>query len=115
MAGELISEPITPAPGSSRAAGAITGAPAFPACFVWRDREYELARVLRTWKDTGPCKHGSDERYVRKHLFEVLTTTGERMNIYFERQPRSSRQAAKRWWLYTLSESAPGGQQAGAG
>jgi hypothetical protein len=40
---------------------------------------------------------------VRKHWFEVLTTSGDTMKIYFERQPRTPRNKA-RWWLFTIGK-----------
>ena len=61
-----------------------------------------VARVLKSWRETGPCHHGSGDRYVRKHWYEVLTDSGETMTIYFERQPRV-RSNKSRWWLFTVS------------
>ena len=51
----------------------------------------------------GACKHGSGESYVRKHWFEVETTTGRKAVLYFERQPRGRNKTA-RWWLYSIDK-----------
>lgn len=98
---EFIAEPITPAEGSFTAAAMAAGEPGCPHRFRWRDDDYEVAQVLETWKTTGPCRHGSGERYVRKHWFRVLTTDGTEMEIYFDRQARSSKKS-RRWWLATV-------------
>lgn len=74
-----------------------------PHAFVWRGGRLGIAAVLRTWRTTGPCKHGSAEVYVRKHWFEVATTSNQTAKIYFERQPRGARRA-RRWWLFTIEE-----------
>lgn len=103
-AGErFISERILPDPESFDARGTAFGEPALPLRFSWRDRTVEVEEILDTWKDTGPCSHGSDEKYVRKHWFRVRTTEGDEMRIYFERQARSKREQKARWWLYTHS------------
>jgi Domain of unknown function (DUF6504) len=102
MPEEFISEEIRPT-GDLRDASALAiGAPAPPAKFVWRGREYVVAAVLDAWKETGADRGGSDERYVRRHWFRIRTDDGAEMKIYFERQARSGRQARKRWWLYTM-------------
>lgn len=77
------------------------GEPGLPMRFIWRGNPIRVVRVLRSWRETGPCRHGSGERYVRKHWYEVLTDSGSTMTIYFERQARSRSQRKKRWWLHT--------------
>lgn len=105
MREQLISEPVQPV--LDQTAGAvIVGAPLLPAKFLWRGVEYEIREVLETWKETGPCTHGSGERYVRKHWFRIRTAGGDEMKIYFERKLRSARQSKQRWWLCTFT---PGG------
>ena len=101
---EFISEPLQPVAGTAQATGMAKGEPGFPGRFIWRGNECTLAEVLRTWKQSGPCKSGSDEIYLRKHWFRIRTTNGLEMTIYFERQPRSKRQAKARWWLYTVAQ-----------
>ena len=101
---EFISEPIAPVQGSFVTGAMATGEPGLPRRFRWRDAEYEVARVLDTWKTTGACRHGSAEQYVRKHWFKLVLTDGSQVEIYFDRQPRS-RQKMRRWWLASIVES----------
>jgi phosphoribosylglycinamide formyltransferase-1 len=101
MAEQFISAAIQPIGGTFDAARMSTGEPGLPRQFRWGSQTIQIARVLKTWRETGPCRHGSGEAYVRKHWFEVLTDCGERMKIYFERQPRSRRNKI-RWWLFTI-------------
>ena len=104
MAEQFISAAIQPVAGAFDAARMSTGEPGLPRQFRWGSQIIGIARVLKTWRETGPCHHGSGERYVRKHWFEVLTDSGEIMKIYFERQPRS-RNNKSRWWLFTIGQS----------
>jgi hypothetical protein len=102
MTEEFVSEPIGPDIKAFDTARMATGEPGLPKRFTWRDREYEIAEVLEQWKDSGPCKSGADEKYLRKHWYRIRTTDGTEMKIYFERQPRSKGQAKSRWWVYTV-------------
>ena len=104
MQEEFISESIVPVEGTFDTAGMVSGGPGLPGRFLWRDREYAVAKVLEEWKESGPCKSGSNEMYLRKHWFKILTADGLEMTIYFDRQPRSKRETKKRWWLYTISQ-----------
>ena len=101
----FISEQILPAKGTADAASMAKGEPGLPASFTWRGREYIVAKTLRKWKESGPCHHGSGELYLRKHWFEVVMASGERMMIYFERQGRRGSSSKARWWLYTVGEA----------
>jgi hypothetical protein len=102
MAEEFISEPIEPVEGTFDTAGMTRGEPGLPSRFVWRDKEYIVAEVLEKWKESGRCKTGSPEMYLRKHWFKIKCTDGSDMVIYFERQARTKRQSKTRWWLYTF-------------
>ena len=110
MEEQFIGEAITPIIASMDAARSAPGEPAPPMRFLWRKREYVVEQVLKKWRETGPCRNGSGERYVRKHWFEVRThaldsdrgVEGAQMKIFFERQPRSARDRIRRWWLYTV-------------
>ncbi len=102
MAEEFVSEPIVPVEGTFDSAGMTRGEPGLPGRFVWRQQEYTVADVLEAWKETGPCKSGSPEQYLRKHWFRVRTGDGLEMTIYFERQARTKQQGTQRWWLYTV-------------
>ena len=104
MTEEFVGEPIKPVRGTADSAAMVRGEPGFPGRFCWRDTEYVLDEVLATWKQSGPCKSGSKERYLRKHWFKVRTTDGSEMTVYFDRQRRSGRQAKNRWWLYTVAK-----------
>ena len=97
---EFIGEKIRPAPGELLAA-ASPGEPALPRKFIWRKKEYVIERVLEKWRDTGGCRHGSAERYVRKHWYRVVTADGAEMRLYFERQP-TVRPMKRTWRLYTI-------------
>jgi phosphoribosylglycinamide formyltransferase-1 len=107
MAEEFISEPITPVAGTFDPGGMTRGEPGLPQRFVWRNTEYTLAAVLEAWKEDGSCRHGSGERYLRKHWFRIQTEQGPRMRIYFERQARSKGQSKTRWWLDTIDRDGP--------
>ena len=104
MREELISEPLVPIMTEVDASRIVIGAPVLPTKFLWRGMEHPVTEVLEQWKETGPCRHGSGERYVRKHWYRILLATGGEMKIYFERQARSARQRKQRWWLYTVSQ-----------
>ena len=104
MAEQFISAAIQPVAGTFDAVGMSTGATGLPRQFRWGAQTIQIARVLRTWREAGPCHHGSGESYVRKHWFEVLTESGDTMQIYFERQPRS-RSNRTRWWLFTIDQA----------
>jgi Family of unknown function (DUF6504) len=78
------------------------GEPGLPRRFEWRGEPVEIRAVVRTWKETGCCSHGSGEQYVNKHWYELATSHGQ-MKVYFERRPRrGSRAGSARWWLYSL-------------
>jgi len=101
MAGQFISETIKPLCDTCDTLRMAAGEPGLPCKFLWRGRTIEIATILSAWRETGRCRHGSPERYIRKHWFEVLTTCGETMKIYFDRQPRGGRKS-ERWWLFSL-------------
>ena len=102
MQDEFVSELIMPVGGSFDVGGMARGEPSLPGRFMWRDKEYAVTEVLEKWKESGPCKSGSSEMYLRKHWFRILTEDGLEMTIYFERQPRAKRENKKRWWLYSI-------------
>lgn len=100
---KFISESIKPVISTANVAMMTEGGPGLPREFSWRGTVLCITAVLNTWKETGPCRNGSDEYYVRKHWFEVETTTGLRAKIYFDRQPRG-RKLTKRWWLFSIEQ-----------
>jgi hypothetical protein len=103
MAEQFISAAIQPVAETLDAARMSAGEPGLPRQFRWGSQTIEIVQVLKTWRETGPCRHGSGEQYVRKHWFEVLTDSGDTMKIYFERQPRSKKNK-RRWWLFTIEK-----------
>ncbi len=103
MPERFISEAIQPVVETYSTARMAVGEPGLPQEFVWRGRTFKVAAVLRTWRDTGKCRHGSPELYVRKHWFEITTSANDTMKIYFDRQPCGGRHSA-RWWLFSISE-----------
>ncbi len=107
MSDRFVSEPIRPAADSYDFADTPVGEPPLPRRFAWRNTEYTVAQVLDRRRDTGPCKHGSGELYARKHWFRVRTTSGDVMNLYFERRARSKSEREKRWWLYSVERPVP--------
>jgi hypothetical protein len=104
MTEEFIGAAIQPVDGTIDAARMSAGEPGLPRQFRWRAQTIQIVRVLKTWRETGPCHHGSGETYVRKHWFDVRTDSGDAMKIYFERQPRSRRKG-DRWWLFTIEKA----------
>ena len=103
MPERFISEAIQPVVATFDTARMAAGEPGLPQEFVWRGRTIKVAAVLRAWRDTGKCRHGSPELYVRKHWFEVVTASDGTMKLYFERQPRGGRKEA-RWWMLSIRE-----------
>jgi hypothetical protein len=97
---QFISEPIVVLSGPADGAAMARGEPGLPSIFTWRDQRFEIVEVLERWKESGACRHGSGERYLRKHWYKVRTDDQQIMTLYFERQARSKSQSKKRWWLY---------------
>ena len=104
MEQKFISESIKPVIATVDAKSMATGGPGLPHEFTWRGKTLKIATVLRTWHETGPCRNGSPESYVRKHWFEVETTSNHKAKIYFERQSRG-RKLTKRWWLFSMEDN----------
>ena len=95
----FVSEPIEPEAGSADIGAMSRGEPGLPRAFVWRGARYEIASVEATRRSTGTDR---GDVYVRKHIYEIVTTRGERMTIYFERNPTSKAARKHRWWLYSI-------------
>lgn len=105
MPERFLSEPLKPVAATCDTRRMAGGEPGLPSEFIWRGETITLGEVLRSWKETGPCSHGSGELYVRKHWYEVHSSHGT-LKIYFERQPRGGRKG-ERWWLYTMNPTQP--------
>jgi hypothetical protein len=95
----FVGEAITPEDVSFSVSQMAMGKPGLPRRFSWKGERFSVIEVLEEWKESGDCRHGSGERYVRKHWFRVRTTGNLEMRIYFERQGRSS--GGSRWRLYS--------------
>jgi hypothetical protein len=100
----FVDEAIMPIAATYDTSCMAVGGPGLPREFLWRRRTVEVVAVLRTWRETGKCRHGSPEKYVRKHWFEVVTASHGTMKIYFDRQPRRG-QKGPRWWLFSVCDS----------
>ncbi len=83
------------------------GGPGLPREFVWRAQRVRISRVLDAWRETAPCRHGSGERYVSKHWFDLAMEDGRLMRVYFERRARG-RALSARWWLFSVETSGAG-------
>jgi hypothetical protein len=101
----FVGEPIMPKPGTFDTAAMATGGPGLPRVFTWRDRDYEVASVLQTWRTREPgVGLDRDSMYVRKHWYRIKTKSGEVMTIYFDRKPLGGRGKHKeRWFLFAVS------------
>lgn len=88
MEQKFVSEPIKPVVATADPNAMAVGDPGLPHEFTRRSKTLGIAAVFRTRRETGPCTHGSAEASVRKHWFDVETTSHQRAKIYFERQPR---------------------------
>lgn len=98
---QFISEPITPTPGTFDTRTIAQGEPGLPHRFTWRGHEYTVDEVLTVWKTSSPDTTG--EVYLRRHWWQLRTTTGHIMKLYFERQ-KNRKNAKARWFLYTMIE-----------
>jgi hypothetical protein len=106
MGEEFISEPIEPVAGTFDPTAMTRAEPGLPGRFVWRGTEYAVVDVIEVWKESGPCKGGGPEKYLRKHWYKIRTDAGLEMTLYFERQARSKGQKKARWWLYTILQNS---------
>jgi len=98
---EFISEVIKPLPEELDLSQSSPGEPALPRKFYWRKETVEIAEVVRKWKSSSPCVHGSGDLYVRRHWYEIMTTDGREMKIYFDRNTKPLRNAKRRWWMFS--------------
>jgi phosphoribosylglycinamide formyltransferase-1 len=103
MPSSFISEPILPVEASFDTGGMAMGGPGLPQKFLWREKEFVVAEVLERWKEHGDCRHGSGERYLRKHGYRVRTADGTVMKLYFQRSMGRGKLPAKsRWWIQSV-------------
>ncbi len=111
---EFVSEPITPEAGSFAPGLMATGLASLPGAFVWRNRRYEIVECIEHEKRSAP--EGwveGHERYLRRQVFTVRLSTGQRATLYVERHARrgaSRRAARRRWFLYSIEGEAAAGE-----
>jgi len=65
-------------------------APSRPVSFVWRDREFRIKKILRSWQDWGfpagaPRKKAWNLRRHRNY-YKVSTECGRTFEIYMDRK-----------------------------
>lgn len=97
----FVSEPITPEAGSGAVDSMARGEPGLPRAFSWRGQRFEVAQVLEQGKSRGEDR---GDVYVRKHWYDLETTSGIRMRVYFDRNPGRSGSKESRWWVYWVEE-----------
>jgi len=102
----FIGEAITPRPGTFDTSAMARGGPGVPLVFSWRGREYQVARILKTWRTQERGLWDKEYLYVRKHYFRIRTTTGEVMVLRFDRKPtRGAGPTKGRWVLFSIVET----------
>jgi hypothetical protein len=110
MADTFVGEDIQPVPGTADTAMMARGQPGVPRRFHWREREYVVKRVADEARRMGECSHGSDEQYVRKHVYTVETECGRVMKLSCDRSPRPGSKGAIRWRLVSMDEEGNAGE-----
>ena len=103
---EFVCEEMRPIAGTLDASAMARGEPGLPRRFFWRKTEYEMVEVVKRWKTTGPCTSGSDESYVRRHWYRIVTRPSAVMTVYFDRRPKDRRHPKARWWVYSAALSS---------
>ena len=104
MGQRFISEAIYPDAETMDTTLLSIGEPAPPRHFRWRNRQFEAARVVSRWRETGADTHGGTERYAAKHWFQIETTDGHAMKIYFDRRPGATKRGRPRWFLFSIDD-----------
>lgn len=95
-------EPVEAEAGAYDAASMAAGEPGLPRAFLWRGRRFVVVQVLDSRRETEPCRHGSRERYVRRHVSRVRTACGCVAVLSGERAASTG----PRWILRSLDEPA---------
>ena len=101
FAATFVCEKIEPCGAEFDGAAAASGAVPVPLRFMWRGREVRVLAVLSSKKTLRPCRNGSGERYVGKHVYRVETEDRAIMTLYRERTGKRK----DRWTLYTIEKS----------
>ncbi len=104
MKEKFIGEDIKPVEDTFNTALMAIGTPGCPSEFIWRKEKIIVTKVLRTWRATGDCRHGSGEQYARKQWFEIQTTAFGIMKIYFDRgSPGRTKEIG--WRLFSIHDA----------
>ena len=103
----FIGEEILPLPEEFDYTASAPGEPALPRKFRWRMETIEILHILKRWKSASGCRHGSADRYVRKHWYRIRTTDNRVLTIYFDRQFALPRGQKRRWWLFSQTLEGP--------
>lgn len=103
---EFICEELTTHSGAFDAGAMARGEPGLPQHFTWRGVEYRVAGVIRQWKTSSACRNGSDEMYLRRHWYQVLTEPRAVMTIYCDRQAKNRKRPKARWFVYSAELSS---------
>ena len=100
---ELISESITPHPGTSDTLRMGRGEPGLPSGFVWRGTSLDVVQELEAWKESSrEGTRAGGELYLRRHYFRLRMSDGAIWTVYCTRQTPRSGNPKKRWFLYTI-------------
>lgn len=102
----FIGEEIRPLPEEFDYTASAPGEPALPRKFRWRQETIEILHILKRWKSVSGCRHGSSDRYVRKHWYRIRTTDNRVLTIYFDRQLAMPGRK-RRWWLFSQTREGP--------
>ena len=100
---ELISELITPHPGTFDTARMARGEPGLPGGFDWRGSSVDIVELLGVWKESS--REGSragGDLYLRRHYYRLRMSDERVWTVYFVRQTPKSGNPKKRWFLYTV-------------
>ena len=81
------------------------GEPGIPRRFRGKSGVYEIAALVESGKAYGDCRHGSGERYVRRHIYRLRTTDGRVIQVCFLRSLGKPARNAARWWLQAVEEA----------
>jgi hypothetical protein len=104
MSEKFISEALAPGTATFDTARMAAGEPGLPREFIWHGTVLRIASVQREWRETGTCRHGSGEQYVRKHWYQVEDDQGRVLKIYFARSAigRPAKAAKACWQLFSM-------------
>ena len=91
----FVSAPLSPA-----ADGFLTeadgSAPPVPRAFSWKEGEFHVTSVLRSWRSS---KTDRGDKYLKRHWFALQTEEGPVIEVYYDRE---ARRGTSQWWLYTV-------------